>query len=181
MRKPYRPEVDFVVAIDPAMTTSGFALAGPAIFNGYKSGSVEGIENLSRRDPLGYLETCLIISRAVKPRVFVLTEYPTWKGFGTDAVRAAANCWLRYIDERTEDCQVIVAKVSPPVWFSRYLGETKDPQPVYMAKAVEIDRQGRALIEENESAAICLLDYALSDLRSDSPFLFAPKAKKVKV
>ena len=182
MRRPYDPTTDFVLGIDPAMETSGFALNGPIQFNCNISGFIEGVENLRYKDPLEYLRTCLILPD--KPRVWVLSEYPAWKGYGTDAVRASANAWFRYVGDVAGKTQVITAKVGPSTWQSKYLGvktsgkDKQDPKPVYIAKAMIL--QNRKAVEENEAAATCLLDYAIQDLKLIAPILFAVKAKKVK-
>lgn len=182
MRKPYDPSRDFVIALDPAMIDSGFAMKSPTGYHCDWSGVVSGVENLRHLDPLAYLRTCLVI--ADKPRLWVLSEYPAWSGHGAEQVRAAANCWFRYIDGVAGKTQVITAKVGPSTWQSQYLGikvvgkNREEPKPVYMAKALTLT--GRKEIDENEAAATCLLDFALQDLAKIVPILFALKTKKVK-
>jgi hypothetical protein len=182
-RKPYDPNVDILIGIDPAMVVSGWAVRLPVMVReaNYVSGIVDGIENLRHFDPFALLI-------APKPaRIFVLAEYPKWSGHGAEQVRAAANCWFRYIETNARGRQIITDKVTPQTWQSKLLGVSSggrgrvkvDPKPVAMEFAKSYAKTtGEAISDGNQADAVCLRSYAWRDLHSETPTLFLTDSQR---
>jgi hypothetical protein len=185
-RKPYDPNVDVLIGIDPAMLVSGWAVRLPVMAreSNQLSGIVDGIENLSRRDPISY--PLYFFPNAA--RVFVLAEYPKWSGHGAEQVRAAANCWFRYLESLLRGRHVLITdKVVPQTWQSQLLGVSSggrgrvkvDPKPVALEFAKSYAKTtGENIFDQNQADAVCLRSYAWRELHSETPTLFLTDAQR---
>lgn len=183
-RKPFDPNIDVLIGIDPAMLVSGWAVRLPenlAVGN-HCSGIVDGIENLRHFDPFA-----LVLLTPKPARIFVLAEYPAWSGHGAEQVRAAANCWRRYVEGRAGGCQVIFDKVVPQTWQSQLLGVSSggrgrvkvDPKPVALEFAKSYAKTtGENIFDQNQADAVCLRSYAWRELHSEAPTIFLTDAQR---
>lgn len=150
------------VGVDPAMLDSGFAYRLPGErWPSY--GNVLGAENI----PSAPLFQSLRDANP-KHRIALTVEYPTWRGKGTDAVRAAANCWIRAL-KAAFPRRVSVLKVTPARWMGAtipgYRKLDKDagerPSSLYVPRAHELAGVASCIgINENAAAAICILHWA---------------------
>lgn len=187
-RKPFDPTVDVLIGIDPAILVSGWAVrlpntvGEPPLVPAMSSGIVDGIENLSRVDPLA-----LVGFAPMGARLFVLAEYPKWSGHGAEQVRAAANCWFRYIVASRRGRVAILGKVVPQTWQSQLLGVSNggrnrvkvDPKPVALEFAKSYAKTtGENIFDQNQADAVCLRAYAWRDLHSATPTLFLTDSQR---
>jgi hypothetical protein len=120
-------------------------------------------------------------------RIFVLVEYPAWSGHGAEQVRAAANCWFRYIVAGRRGRVAILDKVAPQTWQSQLLGVSSggrnrvkvDPKPVAMEFAKSYAKTtGEVISDQNQADAVCLRAYAWRDLHSETPTLFLTDSQR---
>jgi hypothetical protein len=167
-----------LIGIDPAMGRSGYAYQsndGPMAW-----GHLDGIEHLSDSEAVNLLR--IELAETDPAKVYAMVEYPTWHGYGTDQVRAAANCWIRTL-RAAIGSRLRIRKVTPQVWMG-HLGFLSGPRlpkgqrpPVsekYIPFALEAARAAPPM-DENAAAAVCLVAYSEDLLWSGK--WSAPKAK----
>ena len=135
-----------VIGIDPAMIDSGWSVLTA---DRCSYGVVNGVENIA----VDFIASDI----ADEGPIFVLIEYPTWRGHGAEQVRAAANCWIRTLQARFPGrCRI--TKVTPQTWMSRMIpGYVKADRPASLYVPLALKLIGSdGLIDENAAAAVAL-------------------------
>ncbi|GEM_PF-4324165 len=148
-----------VVGVDPAMAASGFAFRGKD--GGIHFGRLDGIENLSSGNAL---KVAAKHSPGDKAPVYLLIEYPTWKGHGAETIRAAANAWIRAF-RAAFPRRVRLMKLTPQTWMARMIpgwgkmDSKKGEHPRDLYRPLAVGLVGDPLLadlDENAAAAVCL-------------------------
>jgi hypothetical protein len=145
-----------IAGVDPAMRTSGIAYADAA--GDLRWATVEGVENLH------VVMANVAAHAAPAGRVYLAIEYPTWTGRGTDAVRAAANCWIRAF-KTAFPRRVRVLKITPARWMGAMIpGHRRQDRPADLYVPLALRLTGARAMEENAAAAVCVMAYGRARL-----------------
>lgn len=150
------------IGVDPAMDASGWAIRLPGSNIAWHI--VRGVENLHKA-----VEAFAVLAQPWPASKIVLcVEYPTWRGKGTDATRAAANCWIRAI-KAAFPRRVTVLKVTPQTWMAAMIPGWRRASPsiLYQQAAARLLGSCDPHLPDDAAAAVCILAYAESGASSN--------------